>query len=80
MRWVPPLKVKLEVTKAGKRLHQGVYEIDDNASYGAACADVWVKNREQCAAKATSIGALMDTMHESVLDELDGAEIKLQKI
>ncbi len=74
------MKVRLEVTKAGRRLHQGVYEIDDNASFGAACADIWVKIREQCAAKATSIGALMDTMHESVLDELNGAEIKLQRL
>ena len=74
------MKVKLEVVKAGARLHQGVYEVDDNASFGAACADVWVKIREQCAARATSIGALMDTMHESVLDELDGAEIRLQKV
>ena len=74
------MKVKLEVIKAGKRLHQDVYEIDDNASFGAACADVWVKIREQCAARATSIGALMDTMHESVVDELDGAEIRLQKV
>ena len=27
-----------------------------------------------------SIGALMVTMHESVLDELNGAEIKLKKL
>jgi hypothetical protein len=74
------MRVKLELMKAGKRLHQGIYEIDDNASFGTACADVWVKIREQCAAKATSIGALMDTMHESVIDELDGAEIRLEKI
>lgn len=74
------MRVKLELMKAGKRLHQGVYDIDDNASFGTACADVWVKIREQCAAKATSIGALMDTMHESVIDELDGAEIRFQKI
>jgi hypothetical protein len=74
------MKVRLEVTKAGRCLHQGVYEIDDNASFGAAFADVWVKIREQCAARATSIGALMDTMHESVVDELNGAEIKLQRI
>jgi hypothetical protein len=74
------MRVKLEVTKGGKRLHEGVYEIDDNESFGAACADMWVKIREQCAAKATSIGALMDTMHESVLDELNDAEIRLQRI
>ncbi len=74
------MRVKMEVTKAGKRLHEGLYEIDDNESFGAACADMWVKIREQCAAKATSIGALMDTMHESVLDELNGAEIRLRKV
>jgi len=31
-------------------------------------------------ARATSIGALMDSMHESVLDELNSAEIKLKKL
>lgn len=74
------MKVKLEIIKSGRRLSEGTYEIDDNASFGAACADVWVKVREQCAARATSIGALMDSMHESVLDELNGAEIRLRKI
>lgn len=74
------MRVRLEVIKAGRRLHEGTYEIDDNASFGAACMDVWAKIREQCMAKATSIGDLMDTMHESVIDELDGAEIKLKKL
>ena len=45
------MKVKLEISKAGRRLHEGTYEIDDNQSFGAACADVWVKIREACAAK-----------------------------
>ena len=74
------MKVKLELIKRGHSLAEGIYEIDDNASFGAACADVWVKVRERCAARATSIGALMDTMHEGVLDELSGAEIRLKKI
>lgn len=74
------MKVKLELIKRGHSLSEGIYEIDDNASFGAACADVWVKVREQCAARATSIGALMDSMHESVLDELNGAEIRLKRI
>ena len=26
----------------GRRLHEGVYEVDDNATFGAACADAWV--------------------------------------
>jgi hypothetical protein len=74
------MRVQFEIIKSGRMVHQGVYEIDDNASFGTACADVWVKIREQCAARATSIGALMDTMHESVIDELDGAEIRLRRI
>lgn len=74
------MRVKFEVIKAGKRLHEGIYEIDDNASFGAACAQSWVAIRERCTASATSIGDLMDTMNESVIEELNGAEIKLTKI
>lgn len=74
------MKVKLELIKRDHSLSEGIYEIDDNASFGAACADVWVKVRERCAARATSIGALMDAMHESVLDELNGAEIRLKRV
>ena len=48
------MKLKLEITKAGRRLHEGVYEVDDNATFGAACADAWVKIREQCAARSPS--------------------------
>ncbi len=74
------MRVKLELIKTGKRLHEGTYEIDDNASFGAACAAVWVDIRERCMAQATSIGDLMDTMNESVIEELNGAEIRLKKI
>jgi hypothetical protein len=74
------MKVRLEVTKAGERLHEGTYSVDDNESFGAAWQDVWVKLRERSMAKATSIGALMDTLHESVIDELNGATIRLTKI
>ncbi len=77
---ISPMRVKLGIMKSGKKLHEGDYEIDDSASFGSACADVWVKVREQCDAKATSIGALMDSMHESVIDELNGAEIRLRRI
>ena len=74
------MRVKLEVRKAGRRLHEGIYDIDDNASFGEACSRAWVDVREQRMARATSIGDLMDTMNESVIDEIDGAEIKLTKL
>jgi hypothetical protein len=73
------MKLKIEIIKAGRRLHDDTYEVDDSATFGAAWADAWVKIREQCAAKATSIGALMDSMHESVVDELEGAQIRLSR-
>jgi hypothetical protein len=74
------MKVRLEVTKAGECLHEGAYDIGDNESLGAAWQDVWVKIRERSMAKATSIGALMDSLHESTISELNGATIKLTKI
>jgi len=74
------MRVKLTIRKTGKALHEGIYEIDDKTSFGAACADAWAGIRERCAAKATSIGELMDTMNQSVIEELDGAEIKLTKL
>ena len=73
------MRVRLEVMKADERLHDGTYEIDDSRTFGAAWEDVWVKVRAACMAKATSIGALMDTMHESVIDEINGATIRLTK-
>jgi hypothetical protein len=74
------MKVQLEITKAGVILHQGTYEIDDKATFGAACAEAWADIRERCMAKATSIGELMDTMNESVIEELDGVEFKLKRL
>jgi len=73
------MKVRIELMKAGRSLHDGTYEIDDSRTFGAAWEDVWAKVRADCMAKATSIGALMDTMHESVIEELNGATITLTR-
>lgn len=74
------MKVKLEIVKAGKRLHEGAYEFDDTASFGAAWQDVWIKARERWMAKTSSIGNLMDSIHDGIVGELNGAEIKLTKL
>jgi len=73
------MKVKLEIAKAGRRLHEGTYEIDDQESFGAAWQDVWLKTRQRWMGRTTSIGDLMDSMHEGMIDELNGAEIKLTR-
>ena len=51
----------------------------DAASFGDACADAWTKLREQKLQKATSIGALYDTLEEHLIDELHGVEITFEK-
>ena len=72
------MRVKLEITKVGKKWHEGVCESEFNASFGKACTDVWVKVEDQCDAKATSIGTLMDSMHESVIDEIQWSRVMLK--
>ena len=74
------MKVQLEITKAGHCLYRSGHEIDDARTFGAAWEDVWAKVRENCMARATSIGALMDTMHESVINEIDGATVRLTRL
>lgn len=74
------MKMKLEITKDGRRLHEGGYEIDDTTSFGAAWQDVWIKTREKWMPKSSSIGELMDLIHHGVIDELNGVEIKLRKL
>lgn len=74
------MKVKLELKKGATVLHQGVYEIDDTESFSAAWQDVWAKARERWMAKTTSIGALMESIHEGVIDELNGAELRLTRL
>jgi len=74
------MKVKLELTKGATILHEGIYDIDDTETFGAAWQDVWAKARERWMTRTTSIGALMDAIHEGVIDELNGAEIRLSRL
>lgn len=73
------MRVRFEISKAGERLHHGIYDVDDSANFGAACAQAWTSVREQAMAEAASIGELMDRMNDSVIDKLNGAEIRLTR-
>ena len=73
------MRVKLRIKKDGIPWYEGVYDIVDAASFGEACADAWAKLREQKFQRATSIGALYDTLEEHLIDELDGAELSFEK-
>ena len=74
------MKFTLEITKAGKCLHRDTYDLVDSDTFGAAWKDVWVKARKRWMSGTTSIGELMDSINESVLEELDDAQIKLRKL
>ena len=74
------MKVKLQIRRGGVSLHEGTYEVSEADSFGHACAHAWQSVHEKNERKATSIGALMEVMAENVLDELDGADIRVSRI
>ena len=69
--------MKLQITKNGNALYEGVHDISDAESFGRACAGAWTKLREEKIAKASSIGALIESLDERLLDELQGTQISL---
>lgn len=73
------MTVKLQITKDGTSLFTGAYDISDADSFGRAFADAWAKLRQKQFDQETSIGALMDHLDNDVLDQLNGAQISLQK-
>lgn len=73
------MKVRLRIKKRGALLYEGVHEIIDHESFGAAFAEVWRTVRERRLEKTTSVGELMDKLNDEMLDQLQGAEISIQK-
>jgi hypothetical protein len=74
------MKARLVIKKKGVAFYEGVHEIADAESFGRAFADVWAQLQDRRLQKTTSIGALMEVLNEDVLEELDGAQIALEKV
>ncbi len=74
------MKIKLTIGKRGTALYEGVHEITDAESFGRALADVWMQAQDRRLQKTTSIGALMEVLNDDMLDELNGAQIGLEKV
>lgn len=75
------MKLELVVRrKDGTQLYEGVHEIVDAESFGRAFTDVWGQVHDRQLQKSTSIGALMETLNEGVLEELEGAVIGCKKV
>jgi hypothetical protein len=78
-RVVNRMRIRLRIQKAGAPLYEGVYDIRDAESFGAACIQAWTQLRERQLASVTSIGALYEELNDQLLDDLIGAEITLSK-
>jgi hypothetical protein len=74
------MKIKLTINRKGAALYEGVHEITDAESFGRAFADVWAQVQDRRLQKTTSIGALMEVLNDDLLEELNGAQLGLEKV
>jgi hypothetical protein len=74
------MKIKLTIGRNGAALYEGIHEITDAESFGRAFTDVWAQLQDRRLQKATSIGALMEVLNDDMLEELNGAQIGLEKV
>jgi hypothetical protein len=73
------MKVKLQITKDGASLYAGAYDIGDAQSFGNACSDAWQQLQQARLNRETSIGAVMEHVNDSVLDQLHGSTITITR-
>ena len=73
------MRIRLCIKKHGGLLYEGVHEVIDQESFGAAFSDVWRAVRERQLEKTTSIGELMDILNDETLEQLQGAEIGIER-
>jgi hypothetical protein len=50
-------------------------DIEDAQSFGEACSDAWQQLQQAQLSRETSIGAVMEHVNDSVLDQLLGSTI-----
>jgi hypothetical protein len=74
------VQLKLSVTRRGTPIFAATYQVSDAGSFGAACSDIWEKLNERKIAKASSIGALYDSLEDSKAADLRGLRIELEPV
>lgn len=74
------MKVELRITKNGTSIYAGTHDVADADSFGKACADAWMALRRERLREESSIGALFEHIDDNVLDQLNGAQISLEKV
>ena len=73
------MKVKLRIRKKDAALYEGVHDVIDQDSFAAAFASAWQAVRQTRLEATTSVGELMDLLNDEVLDQLQGAEISIER-
>lgn len=73
------MMARLTLSKNGARLYSGIVDVSDAAHFGRACAAAWEKIKEDQMAKETSIGAVLEHLHDDVIDQLNGVQINLER-
>ena len=53
------------------------YDIEDAQRFGKACSDAWQQLQPAKLDRETSVGAVMEHINDSVLDQLDGSSITI---
>ena len=73
------MRIKLQIAKDGTSLYAGAYDIKDAQSFGKACSGAWQQLQQAQLNRETSIGAVMEHVNDSVLDQLDGSSITITR-
>ena len=74
------MKIKLAVKRDKLPICQGVYDVSDAESFGAACSNLWEKMEQRKVAAAKNIGALYESLEDSKAAELRGLRIELEPL
>jgi hypothetical protein len=73
------MSFKLQVVKDDTLIYERDCDIADATSFGHAFADLWGQLKQKQFDRESSIGALMEHLDDQVIDQLDGAQIRLRK-
>lgn len=73
------MRTNLRISRYGRPLFEGTFEISDAESLGRACSDAWALLLQKRVAKATSVGAAVDMLDQAVCEDLNGTQISFAK-
>jgi hypothetical protein len=77
MRGAMKLKVRIETQGA---TYEATHEVIDAESFAGAFAEAWKALEQQTWSRAANVGELMENLNESVLELLDGAQVRLERV